>query len=546
MPFGSRARRVSGKLLLAVFLTGTIVLSVWLTYEAVDAARSHRRTAEGVLADYAGIAAEELSRTVADELDDFLDVLFDDVPRRDRASDLPGPRVMAREMGDALREARCHCDGLREGAAYFRVDLGEPVGEEWPESEGAERIDVVRAVLTEAGATVPGASAGLVPVEAGRLGPHEAVLAYRVTTDDAGTRPIAVYAASMEVRSFVLLFEQWYERAELLPPPLTGEVPGDSIVAATILTGTDVLFSTPRRYADTFSAADTLPGELGSLVVRASIRPDAAEQLIVGGLPSSRLPFLSVLLLLTVGLGIAALVQVHREHELARLRSDFVSGVSHEFRTPLTQIRLFAELLEGDKFDTEEAKDRAVAVIDREARRLTNLVENVLSFSAGPRARSGLPTEETDLGGVVEDVVQAFGPLADARDARLEVRIADGCRVRASRGAVHQVLTNLLDNALKYGPEGQTVTVLGESSDGLVRIRVCDGGPGVPPAERDRVWAPYHRLPRDVMGDVQGSGIGLAVVARLVDEHGGRAWVDSADEGGCFVVEMPASLPGEG
>ena len=207
---------------------------------------------------------------------------------------------------------------------------------------------------------------------------------------------------------------------------------------------------------------------------------------------------------------------------------------------------MYSEMLAEDMVRDPEQRREYLETLRGEADRLSRLVENVLSFSAGPRARSGVPVEETDLGGVVEDVVQAFGPLADARDARLEVRIADGCRVRASRGAVHQVLTNLLDNALKYGPEGQTVTVLGESSDGLVRIRVCDGGPGVPPAERDRVWAPYHRLPRDVMGDVQGSGIGLAVVARLVDEHGGRAWVDSADEGGCFVIEMPASSPGEG
>jgi two-component system phosphate regulon sensor histidine kinase PhoR len=305
----------------------------------------------------------------------------------------------------------------------------------------------------------------------------------------------------------------------------------------------EVLFSSQSRYASTFAGSDTLGAELGSLVVETAIRPDAAEYLIIGGLPASRLPLLATLLVLTLALGVAALLQVRRQQQLTRLREDFVSGVSHEFRTPLTQIRLFAELLRDGKLDADAPRERALSVINREASRLTHLVENVLRFSALRRGSADdVRREDVEIRGVVDDVLEAFAPLASERGARVEASIESPCHVQASRGALHQILTNLLDNALKYGPDGQTVRVAARSENGAVRLSVEDEGPGVPRSERSRIWEPYRRLRKDVAGDVRGTGIGLAVVAELTSALGGRAWVEGRDgPGSRFVVELSPS-----
>jgi signal transduction histidine kinase len=115
--------------------------------------------------------------------------------------------------------------------------------------------------------------------------------------------------------------------------------------------------------------------------------------------------------------------------------------------------------------------------------------------------------------------------------------------VRGNRSALRQVLLNLLDNAVKFGPVSQTVTVTAEPRDGHTWIVVDDQGPGVPAGDRERVWEGYYRLPREVRNAVAGSGIGLAVVRSLVTEMGGRAWIAESGTGGArFVVELPSGI----
>ncbi len=542
MPLVSRTRlpRLSGKLLLAASLVVTLVLAAWLGFHAVDSARSHRRTAEAVLRDYAGIAASEFQRTVQDELDDFLDVVFDDVPRQMRPDRTAGPEVLAREMDDAVREARCRCQGLLEGTTYFRLDP-RGGGEALPDTAPPEALSRLHSILAPDRWIGSERTSGLIVVPAGALAPDERIVAYRTSLDEAGGSVAAVYAFATTREALSELFERWYDRESLLPAAIVGDLPNDSVVTVTVVDpGGGTMFASRRRYPDQFSAVDTLPVELGSLVVRASVRSDAAGHLIIGGLPRSRLPLLALLLALTLGVGVAALVQLHREHQLDRLRDDFVSGVSHEFRTPLTQIMVFAELLEHDKLKTDEERQRALAVIDREARRLTHLVENVLRFARLRRVDTAPPVSEpVDVDTVVREVLHAFEPLARPRNVQLVADVTPDCRLLGSRTAVHQMLTNLLDNALKYGPEGQTVTVRARRANGSVRLEVEDQGTGIPTAERQRIWAPYRRLDKDVAGDVRGSGIGLAVVADLAARQGGRAWVeDAAGQGGRFIVEL--------
>jgi signal transduction histidine kinase len=301
------------------------------------------------------------------------------------------------------------------------------------------------------------------------------------------------------------------------------------------------VFQSPVVFPERFTARDSLEDEYGSLLVEAAIRPDAASHLIIGGLPRSRLPLLLGLMLLTLGVGAAALVQTRREQQLARLRDDFISGVSHEFRTPLTQIRVFAELLHDGKLKTEAERTRSASVIDREARRLTHLVENILHFSRLSRASMPKPTLETvDLSETVEDIADSFTRQVSSRASILEAQVAPGSAVRADRVGLHRILANLLDNALKYGGEGQRIRLSVAPDGEMVRISVEDQGPGIPSGDRERIWEPYRRLERDVEGEVQGSGIGLAVVAELASSYGGRTWVEERIGGGSvFVVELP-------
>jgi signal transduction histidine kinase len=169
-------------------------------------------------------------------------------------------------------------------------------------------------------------------------------------------------------------------------------------------------------------------------------------------------------------------------------------------------------------------------------------VENVLSFSRAEHGRYRISPEPADLAREVRDVLEMFAPLAAARRATVHSTVTPREGVEVDRAAFKQILLNLLDNAVKYGPAGQTVTVGADAADGRVRMWVDDQGPGIPEEERERIWEPYRRIERDDDPAVGGSGIGLAVVHELVQLHRGRVWVETASSGtgARFVVELPA------
>jgi signal transduction histidine kinase len=131
----------------------------------------------------------------------------------------------------------------------------------------------------------------------------------------------------------------------------------------------------------------------------------------------------------------------------------------------------------------------------------------------------------------VREVVEGFAPIAAAADVRLEVVMDGPASARVDSGAFRQILLNLLDNATKYGPRGQTVMVRVERWHGEVLVSVEDQGPGIPVGDRERIFEPFIRLERAEESRVSGAGIGLSVVRELVSAHGGRVWVEEADGG---------------
>src|SRR5688500_11842315 len=275
------------------------------------------------------------------------------------------------------------------------------------------------------------------------------------------------------------------------------------------------------------------------LHVRASMTPAFVASLgpeHTGGFNTTLVIGLAIVNALMVAVG---LWQLRRERELARLRDDFVTGVSHELRTPLAQIRMFADTLLLDRIRNPGEGRRAIEIIGQETRRLSQLVENVLYFHRHRRVPAAAPAAPIDLRALVVDVAEGFKPLAASRRVRIEVRIpaADVIALGNADG-LRQVMLNLLDNAVKFGPTDDVVTVALETHDGSARLIVEDHGHGVPTAERQRIFEPFER--GRAPGGAGGAGIGLAVVRQIVAEHGGTVAVeDDASGGARFIVTLP-------
>jgi two-component system phosphate regulon sensor histidine kinase PhoR len=240
--------------------------------------------------------------------------------------------------------------------------------------------------------------------------------------------------------------------------------------------------------------------------------------------------------------------RARREQELTRLRADFVASTSHELRTPLAQIRLFAELLQKGALRGPDEAARALRIIEKEAGRLTILVDNLLNYTRlrreAERAAAAAAATAVAVAEEVDHVVDAFAPLAAERDARVVAAVPPGLYALVDALALRQVLTNYLENAVKYGPAGQTVTV-GAARDGRrVRVWVDDEGPGVPPGERAAVWDAFRRGRGAEASAAPGSGIGLAVVRELALQYGGGVRVGDAPGGGArFSADFPDAAP---
>jgi signal transduction histidine kinase len=341
-------------------------------------------------------------------------------------------------------------------------------------------------------------------------------------------------------------------RFPLLPESLAKrkEPVGNAALAVTVLDpqGAVVLKSRePFPGGVTVDApfADTYEGVLAGYTARVTLDTAAAPLLVSGGLPRSRLPFLALMLLVSAGVTAAALLQLRRERAFLRLREEFVASVSHELRTPLTQIRMFAETLLLARTRSEAEEERALVVIDREARRLTHLVENVLVSSRASRGVLTVSPEDRSVAPLLREVVESFSTVAEARRVRLRLALDEAAAARIDADAVRHVVLNLLDNAVKYGPAGGEVRIGLERADGLVRITVEDEGPGIPASDRQRVFSRFERLARERDSAAAGAGIGLAVVRDLVDRMAGSCSIEAGagGRGARFVVAVPAAAP---
>ena len=223
-----RTPGLEGTKLLAVFLFLTLGLSVWLGYQALDAARSHRRTAEGVLTDFAAIAVWDYSRRIQENLAYMARRIFDDVPQRLRRLP-PDPEVMENDLRYALRGQDCRCEGLRENSWFFRVDLrNSSVVMHHDQADGNLDQALARELVCQH-RTQPDLQDGLLSVPEGSGWPHPSLVFYTLSGDG---RQDAIYAYGMVSRAQDLeeLFGVWLDSAPVLPMSLVSHQPSDSLM----------------------------------------------------------------------------------------------------------------------------------------------------------------------------------------------------------------------------------------------------------------------------------------------------------------------------
>lgn len=537
--------------LAALMLLALVVLFA-LAWQAYDAVRSHREVADGVLRDYAGLAADELVRRSLQAVGYSAAVpLLQQVTllgERAQEGVLASPDLMA-EVGDPrLRDAAPIM------AATVRLEIASGELETAGDPLAASSIAWLTDTLADPDVHLRHGRS-LVDSRYSVAGDDEIRLIFSPVSETSER----VYGFVLDTGALGPRLSGTLLQTAVLPASLGADAPdsdalGNDRLAIRITDAADRTVlehgTPPGPYDPGWIArefGDSYGGLLDGWRLRVAIDPQAASRLVIGGLPRSRLPAVAGLIALGLALFAGALVQLRRARRLARLRADFVAEVSHELRTPLTQIRMFNEMLLLGRVRSEDDARRAHEIVDREARRLGRLVDNVLAFARRERDERPLNFEVRPLTPIVTAVVEEMEPLAAARDATIEMDLDDALWARVDPEAVHQMLLNLLDNAIKYGPAGQSIRATLEATPGnRVEIAITDRGPGVPRRDRERIFDSYHRLDRDRKAAVAGAGIGLSVVRQLAAHHKGGARVEAADGGGArFVIDLPRAAPRE-
>ena len=239
----------------------------------------------------------------------------------------------------------------------------------------------------------------------------------------------------------------------------------------------------------------------------------------------------------------AALAVLYREAEVARLQTDFVNKVSHDLRTPLTSIRMFVETLQLGRLQDPARQAEALEIIAEETARLSALINRLLDWARMESGKRSFQLQRKRVEDIVDAALQAFEPQRLAGATELTRSVEAGLPlVSADSQALTEALLNLLNNAHKYTGPQKRIAVTARREGGNVFIRVSDNGPGIPRRDQKRIFEKFYRAQDPLSRQIEGTGLGLAMVQHIVRAHGGWVGVESeVGKGAVFTIALPAA-----
>lgn len=244
--------------------------------------------------------------------------------------------------------------------------------------------------------------------------------------------------------------------------------------------------------------------------------------------------------------------ELEREHaemeKVERVRKDFVVNVSHELRTPLASIQGYTETLLDGAINDQENNVRFLQIIQQNAERLGRLTADLLTISRVELKTQRFQFASYRIQDLLEDCIASLLPVAEKKRIRLSLEAGEGnAEAFCDSEAVHQIMSNLIDNAIKYTPEGGDVRVLTSRRDSGVEVRVADSGMGIPAEDLPRLFERFYRVDKARSRELGGTGLGLAIVKHLVKAQTGDVWVESeVGKGSTFAFTLPGADPQTG
>ncbi|MGD1043523.1 MAG: ATP-binding protein, partial [Sedimentisphaerales bacterium] len=239
---------------------------------------------------------------------------------------------------------------------------------------------------------------------------------------------------------------------------------------------------------------------------------------------------------------VMVLRDVSQQREIDRMKSDFISSVSHELRTPLTSIKAYAETMLDDRNMTDETRREFLQIINEESDRLTNLINGILDISKIEAGTIEIIRKPVNVALVAKRAAESFEHVADKKKVRLETDIAEHLpELVGDENKIYSMITNLINNAIKFTPENGTVTVSAQLVNNELVVKVSDTGMGIPKDDMSKIFGRFYRVHRPGK-QIQGTGLGLAIVKEIVIRHDGRIDVESEiDKGSTFTVYLPVA-----
>ncbi len=259
---------------------------------------------------------------------------------------------------------------------------------------------------------------------------------------------------------------------------------------------------------------------------------------------SDRDALLFSVLVLAIGvvtLRAAALAERERARDAAEAtRREMVAAVSHDLRTPIASLRLLVEAIDDGIVD-EQTRHRYLATMRTQIGSLSTMIDDLFELSRIEAGEIEWSMRQVELAMLVDETVEAMRPEARAKGIEIRTELApEGLTARADPERIQRVLFNLIRNAIHHTPADGSVTVRAEATREGVEVEVADTGEGIPDADRDRVFEPFHRGGPDAARDSDGAGLGLAISRAIVETHGGRIWLAPADHGTSVRLSLPS------